>query len=249
MLLLAACTAAADPSKPVLIQVGACTPGQTYAVDFNCPELLATPGLPAIDAKQARLAVPIREDHNLFTLPTLAVQLVSAADGKPDSTIAVWSYDDAHKWAVKMEGSNKPEDLDKVTAEVKARVATATGKLAGFTPLAACTHDDHSAPSGRACPGFDRWSCGALALAYDKDHRAVALAANGKTKSIAAAAWRRTIDVDDGGGPTKADTVNCITDVRAIPGTTRLALELSYRCDVGGDGCGGGETAWHVVGL
>src|SRR4051812_20183824 len=95
--------ATADPQAPPLVHIGRCPDGG-YMVDFNCPELITTPGLPAIDPTGTQVAVGIRSDSGLETLPNLTVHVVAIRDGRTLSTLPMWTQKDAVGFAKKLQG-------------------------------------------------------------------------------------------------------------------------------------------------
>lgn len=246
----------ASSAKPAaFVTVGTCGENTWYAAEFNCPDFLKWPGLPAIDKSGKKLALPWWEIASPLTgLPNLTVVTVDATTGKEQSKAVVWSYAEAHDYAVKMgDFKSHPKELAEITDKVKKRVATEESALADYAPLAACTAEkDPPRKDGDfpvRCVGHDAWTCGnGVKVAYTRDHSAMALTVGKTTKTIDTKSWWQKPVKGDGDGSQPVEIIHCITDARAIPESHRVAILVEHVCNTSGDWCAPDVgPAWHVV--
>lgn len=242
--------AAANPKPPDLLHVGKCSNGG-YMTDFNCPEFLTAPGLPAIDPTGTQLAVGIRGDVGLSTLPNLTIQILAMRDGHTLSTIPFWSQKDSDGFAKKLDGRPSPQDVRPVTAAIEAKRASVEAALRGYKPLAKCKRvpdpsDDSLVLS--ACGGVDHWQCGDLDVRYAPTHTSIAVTRAGSVSTTDTRRWRHPpIEMGSGDQKLTVDTHNCISDLARVPNTQTLVVQLNHSCNEAGDWCYVGEQTVHII--
>lgn len=242
------------------IRIGDCPDGG-YGVDWNCADWLTAPGLPALDASRAKIALPILDEAGLQTLPNLTIDVVSSSDGRKLSTMPVMSQDKAHAMAKVMQDDHTPQMMQKAKTTFEAAAVDAEKQLTagGYQRLIECTATTNDPPetpddhvSGRMTCGsnVEQWTCGDIEIDYTHKEHAQLKLKGAKTKTIATTAWRqKPVPIFEGGGKqvSTAPTWNCIHSAWRIPGTAKIAIELRHVCDVSGDWCWVGKSTWHLV--
>jgi len=248
---LSACgVASADPHPPNLLRVGNCTePG--YTTDFNCPDFITAPGLPAIDPTGTQIAVGIRSDAGLDTLPNLTMNIIAMRDGHTLSTIPFWSQKDSVGYARKLAGKPSPQDVGPVTAAVEAKRGAVETALRGYRPLAKCTRiPGPSDQQGRmpVCGGADHWQCGDIDVRYSASHNSIAVKQSGSITTTDTRGWRHPpLEMGAADQRLVVDTLNCLHEVARVPSSHTIVVELNHICDSGGDWCYVDEQTVHIV--
>ncbi|HEY4242824.1 MAG TPA: hypothetical protein VGM88_23575 [Kofleriaceae bacterium] len=248
VLAAAASLAVADPFAGTFVRIGVCKDGG-YGVNYNCPEFIQTPGLPAYDAAHGVMALPWSDYQGLDTVPSLEVREVSVADGKRVANRVLWSFGDSFDTARKIQKTNSPADIARVTKQLVALAQPFDRALAdaGYVPVPRCTSAEADATRLQPyCPGFEKWTCGDLQVAYNAKHTGVSVTVHGKTRTFDARGWKKP-PLKMSGMAERVETENCIAGAVRVPGTDKIFIELAHSCTVSGDWCDAGGPTWQAV--
>jgi hypothetical protein len=196
------------------------------------------------------------------------VRILDATTAARQKVISIWSRDQSRK-ALGDPSKIDPPKLRDLMAAMDAAITKAEPELASYTPIAACAGTDTVFPDTdgdgepdmpevwhRWCNGHEIWTCGDIVVRYPTNTPGTTLRdkltveVGGKRLTVGTKGWRKpklkeTMNGEKTG--TLIDVMNCAHDVRRIPGTKELLVELSHACDISGDWCSAGGPTWEVV--